>query len=90
LISCQGPDWKPLHMFSKLFDSKCMCLECNDNVIKFVSGKDTNAIEHIKSYHNTKFPIDLWTEQGIKLGKNHGKVENAISNDLGHLLIKKV
>ena len=67
VMAPQPPGWKPLHMFNKISESRYMCLECKDHARTLAAGKDTNAIEHIKSMHYTKLPIDWWTEQQIEL-----------------------
>ena len=59
VVMCpQSPDWKPLHMFNRISETKYMCLECKDHLRTLAPGKDTNAIEHMKSLHYFKLPID--------------------------------
>ena len=67
VMAPQSPDWKPLHMFNQVSATRYMCLECKDHLRTLVPGKDTNAIEHMKSMHYSKLPIDWWSEQQIEL-----------------------
>ena len=70
-----------------------MCLECKDHLRILVPGKDTNAIEHMKSMHYIKLPIDWWTEPQIelerKLWENRKAQSKLVQSTIGTPTIKK-
>ena len=56
-----------------------MCLECKDHLRTLAPGKDTNAIEHMKSLHYIKLPIDWWTEQQVEIERQSWEQRKAQS-----------